>query len=162
MKLVLEELKTDDFPVIRDWIDPGVFKIFSSPVDDTQLMRLLSAYQDDMQTDIGIKAVDRITGSIAGLVHALINRTGRYIHLQQIVVNTAMRNQGLGAAMTRLFLNVCFQNHAANRVQLLTDIENHAAMSCYHRAGFQRERNSYQGEYLFSIHREKWEELTEA
>ena len=75
MELALEELATDDFPVVVDWIDPGVFKIFSSPVDDTQLMRLLSASQDDIQTDIGMKAVDRATGNTVGLIHAVIDRT---------------------------------------------------------------------------------------
>ena len=161
MELVLKELTADDFPVVSGWIDPGVFKVFSSPVDDHQLMRLLSVHEDGIQTDIGMKAVDNATGDTVGIIHAVIDGAGSYIHLQQIVVDPAMRNQGIGTAMIRLFLNICFQDHAVGRVQLLTDAENHAAISCYNRASFQREESQYQGEYLFSILRERWEGLSE-
>ena len=162
MELELEELTDDDFPTVRDWLDPGVFKIFSSPVDDTQLMRLLSAYRDGLQTDIGMKAVDSDTGDIVGLIHAVINTPGDYIHLQQIVVNPAMRNQGYGTYMIRLFLDTCFCNRETNRIQLFTGEENYAAIACYLKVGFRREKDRYQRELVFSIRESDWEKRTGA
>jgi len=157
MELRLEELTDDDFPIVREWIDPVVFRIFSSPVDDSQLKRLLSAYQDDMQTDIGMKAVDSATGNTVGIVHAVVDRAGRYIHLQQIVVDPVMRHQGLGTHMVSRFVDVCFRDHGANRVQLFTDVDNHPAISCYEKAGFRREDPRYLGEYVFHIVRDDWD-----
>jgi RimJ/RimL family protein N-acetyltransferase len=165
MDILLEELETTDFPIVKKWIDPRIFRIFTSPIDDAQMMRLLTRYRDGIKTDVGKKAIDRSTGNLVGFVHAVINAENQYAHIQQIVVHPEMRGQGYGALILRSFLDICFRDYNLHRVQLCTDENNHAAISCYKKVGFQvdglvrditKVEGGYLGEYIFSILDHEW------
>jgi RimJ/RimL family protein N-acetyltransferase len=169
MNILLKELKTTDFPIVKNWIDPKIFRIFRSPIDDAQLTRLLTKQQDGIQTDLGKKAIDRSTGDLVGFIHAVINAKNEYAHIQQIVVDPEMRHQGYGTDILRCFLDICFRDYNLHRVQLCTDENNHAAISCYKKVGFQvdglirditKEEGGYLGEYIFSILDHEWIKLT--
>jgi RimJ/RimL family protein N-acetyltransferase len=169
MNILLKELKTTDFPIVKEWIDPKIFRIFTSPIDDAQLTRLLTKHQDGIQTDVGKKAIDGNTGNLVGFIHAVINAKNEYAHVQQIVVHPEMRNQGYGTSILRCFLDICFRDYNLHRVQLCTDENNHAAISCYKKVGFKvdglvrditKEEGGYLGEYIFSILDYEWIKLT--
>ena len=171
MNILLKELETTDFPVVKNWIDPKIFRIFRSPIDDAQLTRLLTKYQDGIQTDVGKKAIDRGTGNLVGFIHAVLNLENEYAHIQQIVVHPKMRHQGYGASILRSFLDICFQDYDLHRVQLCTDESNEAAILCYKKVGFQvdgllrdmtKEKGGFLGEYIFSILDYEWIKLTKA
>jgi RimJ/RimL family protein N-acetyltransferase len=169
MNILLKELKTTDFPIVKKWIDPKIFRIFTAPIDDAQLTRLLTKYQDGIQTDIGKKAIDQSTGNLIGFIHAVINVENEYAHIQQIVVHPGIRHQGYGTGILRSFLDICFRDYNLHRVQLFTDENNHAAISCYKKVGFQvdglvrditKEEGGYLSEYIFSILDYEWIKLT--
>ena len=59
MNLKIRQLRRQDFPVIRDWIDANMFRIFQEPIDDSQLEILLTKYNDDGRpADLGLAALD--------------------------------------------------------------------------------------------------------
>jgi RimJ/RimL family protein N-acetyltransferase len=139
MEIVLEDLKREDLAVIRDWIDPRIFRIFEAPVDEAQLEVLLSRKEGDLREDVGLRAVDGGTGGLLGFLHAVIDRRNDLAHVQQIVVRPDRRGNGIGTSMLRSFLEICFEEHALHRVQIFADEDNEPALACYGRAGFHRE-----------------------
>lgn len=166
MTIHLEELEKRDFPKIRDWIDPNVFHIFKSPVEDRQLERLLTKEKDGMPTDIGMRAVDVKTAEIVGLIHAVINEENDYAHIQQVVVGPGLRGRGYGSAILVAFLDICFDSYKFHRVQLFTEEDNRQAIACYKKVGFHvdglmrdvnRTDSGYLGTYIFSILYDEWQ-----
>ncbi|MBU1319900.1 MAG: GNAT family N-acetyltransferase [candidate division Zixibacteria bacterium] len=160
MQIQLEPLTRDNFPIIRDWIDPHVFHIFRAPVDDTQLEKLLSKESGGVLAEIGMRAVDPETHNIVGLLHSVLDWQNDCAHIQQIVVDPVRRGKGYGSAILADFLQLCFDGHKLHRVQIFTEENNKAAMACYEKVGFQidgllRDRVKtevgYLGTYVFSI-----------
>jgi RimJ/RimL family protein N-acetyltransferase len=165
MNVRLEQLERQDFPRIRHWIDPAVFRVFEAPVDDQQLERLLSKEQDGVPTGIGMRALDSGTGELVGVIHAVVIRRNDFAHVQQIVVDPDRRGKGYGPAIFEAFLDLCFNQHQLHRVQLFTDEDNHAAIACYKKVGFQvdgfmrdiiKTDAGYMGECVFSILYDDW------
>ncbi len=140
MDIILEELERTDFPIIRDWIDPDVFRIFTAPVDDAQLERLLTRSIGGRINDLGFRAVDRTTGEIVGAAHVVLNWRADLAHVGQIVVGgPERRGQGIGTAIMKMILPICFEEHGLHRVQLFVDEPNVQAIRCYEKAGLQKE-----------------------
>jgi ribosomal protein S18 acetylase RimI-like enzyme len=135
MQLVVTDLERSDFPVIRDWIDPAVFEIFTRPITDEQLERLLTREKDGRLTDLGLKAVDG--GSVVGLVHAVLNWENEYAHIQQILTKPGLERRGIGQVLMRETLEMLFEQHRFHRVQLFVDEENVAALTFYRKQGFE-------------------------
>ncbi len=165
MNIRLEQLKRTDFPVIKNWIDPKIFHIFTAPVDNNQLGKLLTKEPNGILTEIGLRAVDIETDKIIGLVHAIVDRDNDLIHLQQIVVDPEKRNRGYGAAILELFLELCFTEYKSHRVQLFTEEDNKQAVACYKKVGFHvdgmiRDRvktaTGFIGTYIFSMLDNEW------
>ncbi len=137
MKIALRPLKRSDFPVIRDWIDPKVFRIFKEPIDDTQLKILLTKHDNGKPTDLGISAVDIESGSIVGFLHVVIDWKNELAHIQQILVGIPeMRRQGFGAQMLNATLTKCFDELKLHRVQTFVDEENMPSISFFQNMGF--------------------------
>jgi RimJ/RimL family protein N-acetyltransferase len=139
MDIILEDLERTDFPVIRDWIDPDIFRIFDAPVDDVQMERLLPRSVAGRARDLGYRAVDPETGEIVGAVHVILNRRNDLAHVGQIVAGDRHRGRGIGTAILKLVLPICFTTHGLHRVQLLVDEHNAPAIRCYEKAGLKIE-----------------------
>ena len=166
MTIHLEELERQDFSKIRDWIDPNIFRIFRSPINDQQLERLLSKKENGTPSDIGMRAVDSETDEIVGLIHAVINNKNDYAHIQQVVVDPSLHSRGYGSTILATFLDICFDSYNFHRVQLFTEEDNRQAISCYKKVGFHidglmRDINKtnygYLGTYIFSILCDEWQ-----
>ncbi len=135
MKIV--DLECSDFPFIREWIDPGLFRVFRAPVGDDQLERLLTKHRDGRMTDLGLKVVDD-TGQILGLIHVVLDWANELGHIRQILVGeTGRRRQGVGSAMMEHTLRVCFEQYRLHRMQLFVDEDNEGAVAFYRKQGFQ-------------------------
>jgi RimJ/RimL family protein N-acetyltransferase len=165
MNIRLEQLERTDFPVIKKWIDPKIFHIFTAPVDNNQLEKLLTKEQNGILTEIGLRAIDIQTDKIIGLVHAIVDRDNDLIHLQQIVVDPDKRSRGCGATILELFLELCFTTYKSHRVQLFTEEDNKQAIACYIKVGFHidgmiRDRiktaTGFIGTYIFSMLDNEW------
>lgn len=134
MKIV--ELECRDFSSIREWIDPGLFRVFHAPVDDDQLERLLTRHRDGRMTDLGLKAVDD-AGRILGFIHVILDWANELGHIQQILVGEpGQRRQGVGSAIMEYTLRVCFEEQRLHRMQLFVDEENEGAVAFYRKQGF--------------------------
>ena len=135
--MMITDLERRDFPVIRGWIDPNLFRIFRAPIGDDQLERLLTKRRDGRLTDLGLKAVDD-TGSVNGFIHVVLDWANDLGHIQQIVVGEpGRRRQGIGSAMMQHTLRVCFDEQGLHRMQLFVDEENEPALAFYRKQGFQ-------------------------
>jgi RimJ/RimL family protein N-acetyltransferase len=165
MKLELEQLQRSDFPTIRDWIDPAVFHIFKAPVDDEQLEMLLSKEHDGVVSELGMRFIDRDSARLVGIVHAVLNPDDDLMHIQQIVVDPARRGRGYGPAILRCFIDYCLDNYELHRIQLFTEENNQAAISCYRKIGFRvdgilrdrvKTKDGYLSTYVFSILSNEW------
>jgi len=165
MNIRLEQLARTDFPIIKDWIDPEIFHIFKAPIDDKQLERLLTKEQNGVLTEIGLKAIDRDTNTIIGLVHSIVNHENSFTHLQQIIVDPEKRGLGYGKAILELFLELCFTTHKLHRVQLFTEENNKEAIACYKKVGFHvdglmrdgiKTATGFIGTYIFSMLDNEW------
>jgi RimJ/RimL family protein N-acetyltransferase len=135
----LEDLTRDDFPRIRPWIDPKIFRIFRAPVDDDQLLRLLTAHKEGRPTSLGYRIVRESDGAIVGVVHATIDWKNMLAHIGQIVVDPPARGKGIGSAAMRLILGVCFNELGLHRAQLFVDADNDKAIECYRKVGLRVE-----------------------
>ena len=165
MDIRLEQLEKKDFPVIRDWVDPQIFRIFKSPVDDQQLEKLLSKEKDGIYAEIGMRAADSKSNEIVGLIHSIVNVRDDFLHIQQLIVDPARRGNGYGPAILAMFLDYCFVDHSFHRAQLFTDENNKPAIACYKKVGFKvdgflrdivKTNSGYIGTYIFSILRDEW------
>ncbi len=142
--MTIAELQAADFPIIRDWIDPGLFRNFRAPIGDDQLQRLLTRCGDrGIFTDLGLKAMDD-TGSVCGLVHVVFDWANELGHIQQMIVSPCERRHGIGRALMHHTLAVCFNEHKLHRVQLFVDESNSPAVAFYrsqrfHTDGLMRE-----------------------
>jgi RimJ/RimL family protein N-acetyltransferase len=136
----LEPLEPHDFPLIRSWIDPRVFRIFHDPVDDDQLRRLLTSYDDGRPRSLGYRIVRCADTEIIGLIHAIIDWKNDLAHIGQLIVGDPdLRGRGIGAAALRLFLPICFEELGLHRAQIFVDEDNQSAIACYEKVGFKRE-----------------------
>jgi RimJ/RimL family protein N-acetyltransferase len=140
IEIRLEELESKDFPLIRPWIDPRIFRIFRAPVDDDQLGRLLTQYADGKPISLGYRIVRISDAVVIGLIHAVIDWQNKLAHIGQIVVgDPALRGLGIGTDAIRRFLRVCFDDLNLHRAQIFVDEDNAVAIACYQKAGFQVE-----------------------
>jgi len=166
IEIRLEELEPKDFPRIRPWLDPGTFRVFRAPVDDSQLGRLLTHYVDGKPTSLGYRVVRTSDGEVIGLIHATIDWRNNLAHIGQIVVgDPALRGLGIGTDVIRRFLRVCFDDLDLHRAQLFVDEDNAEAIACYRKAGFRVEGlmreatkvgSKYISWYSMSILKEEW------
>jgi RimJ/RimL family protein N-acetyltransferase len=162
----LEPLETQDFPLIRPWIDPRVFRIFHEPIDDAQLSRLLTKYENERPTSLGFRIVRSSDSEVIGLIHATIDRQNNLAHIGQIIVgDPRLRRIGIGTASLVQLLRMCFNELGLHRVQLFVDEDNLSAIACYKKVGFKVEGlmreatkidDGYVSWYSMSILEEEW------
>lgn len=165
MRLELEPLERSDFSRIQDWIDPAIFHIFTTPVDDEQLEILLSKERHGVPAELGKRIVDRDNGELVGIIHAVLNLEDDLMHIQQIVVDPARRGQGYGQAILKCFIDYCLANFDLHRIQLFTEENNKSAIACYREVGFKvdgilrdhvKTKDGYLSTYIFSILSDEW------
>jgi len=135
-KLKLEQLEKNDFPRIRDWIDPTIFHIFKAPVADEQCEMLLSKKRDGVTTELGMRAIDEDAGGLIGIIHAVLQLEDNLMHIQQIVVDPILRGQGYGPEILRCFIDHCLDDYKLHRIQLFTEENDLSAIACYLKVGF--------------------------
>ena len=162
----LEPLESRDFSLIRPWIDPRVFRMFREPVDDTQLARLLTKYEDGRPTSLGFRIARSSDSEIIGLIHATIVWQNNLAHIGQIIVgDPRLRGLGIGTASLVQMLRICFDQIGLHRVQLFVDEDNLSAIACYKKVGFRVEGlmrdatkvdDGYVSWYSMAILEEEW------
>lgn len=133
--MTITELDCRDFPIIRDWIDPNLFRRFRTPITDDQLEGLLTRRRDGRLTDLGLKAADD-TGRPLGFVHVVFDWPNDIGHIRSILVDPASRRQGVGGALMRHTLRACFEEQRLHRAQLFVEEENATAGAFYRKQGF--------------------------
>lgn len=163
----LDPLDVRDFPLIRPWIDPRVFRIFREPIDDAQLGRLLTKHKDGRPTSLGFRIVRSSDSEIVGLIHATIDGSNNLAHIGQILVgDPTLRNTGLGTASLLQLLPLCFNELGLHRVQIFVDEDNRPAIACYKKVGFKVEglmreatqtESGYVSWYSMSILQSEWQ-----
>jgi uncharacterized protein len=163
--MLITDLERNDFPVIREWIDPNLFTIFHAPIDDDQLERLLTRQRDGRLTDLGLKLTDD-TGKPLGLVHVVFDWANELGHIQQILVgDPGRRRQGVGSAMMQHTLRLCFEEHRLHRMQLNVWEDNEPAVAFYRKQGFHTDGlmrearkigDRFIGLYCMSMLRREW------
>lgn len=165
---MIADLEPCDFPVIREWIDPSLFRIFRLPIGDDQLERLLTRRRDGKITDLGLKAADD-AGRPIGFVHVVFDWTNDLGHIQQILVPAASRRQGVGHALMQHTLRVCFEEHRLHRMQLFVEDDNEPAVAFYRKQGFHvdglmreawKVTDRYISWYCLSMLQSEWSALT--
>lgn len=162
----LEPLQAQDFPPIRPWIDTRIFRIFCEPIDDGQLSRLLTQYENGRPTSLGFRIVRSSDSAFVGLIHATIDWKNNLAHIGQIIVgDPEIRCAGIGAARLIQLLRICFNELGLHRVQLFVDEDNSVAIACYKKVGFKAEGlmrdatkvdDGYVSWYSMSILEEEW------
>jgi RimJ/RimL family protein N-acetyltransferase len=162
----LEELGREDFTRIRSWIDPRIFRIFRTPVDDEQLSLLLTKFVDGKPTSLGYRIVRESDAEVIGLIHATIDWRNNLAHIGQIIVgDPRLRGSGVGTESLTRFLRICFNDLHLHRAQLFVDEDNAGAIACYRNAGFRAEGlmreatkvdNGFVSWYSMSILEHEW------
>ena len=136
----LEPLEAADFDAIRPWVDPSLFRVFHEPVDDAQLDRLLTKYEEGRPVSLGYRILRASDSQMVGFAHVVIDWKNDLAHIQQIVVgDPEVRGRGLGTASLLQLLGICFDETGLHRVQIFVDEDNAAAIACYEKAGFRIE-----------------------
>jgi ribosomal protein S18 acetylase RimI-like enzyme len=133
--LIVTELDRRDFPTIRGWIDPNLFRRFRAPITDAQLEGLLTQWRDSRLSGMGLKAADDV-GRARGFVHVVFEWNNDLGHIQQILVEPASRRHGVGYVLMRHTLRVCFEEHRLHRMQLFVEEDNAPAVAFYRKMGF--------------------------
>jgi len=166
MEIELVILEKTDLKRIKDWIDPNVFRIFSHPVDEKQLEKLLPKCDGKIPVELGYKAVDTKENKLIGMVHLTLNHKNNYAHIGQIVVDPDLRGEGIGTEILKQTLDICFGKFGLHRVQLFVDDDNELAFSCYKKVGFKNEGlirdlikvgNKYVSMFSMSILEHEWD-----
>jgi GNAT superfamily N-acetyltransferase len=89
--------------------------------------------------DFGKVFVACVGDKVVGMVNVLFTIStavgGKVAILEDMVVEPAYRNKGIGSALLNYASNFAFENDCL-RITLLTDIENEKAHSFYHQKGF--------------------------
>jgi RimJ/RimL family protein N-acetyltransferase len=143
MKLTLAPFTADDIPRLTSWVpDATALLQWAGPTLDwpltaDQLERDLAALKpggptlmfkalmaQDTVGHIAIKAIDRVHAN------AMLGR---------ILVAPERRGHGLGVALVREALKICFEDLNLHRVALRVFAHNTAAISGYLRVGFEQE-----------------------
>lgn len=101
-------LRKTDLTRIKGWIDPNVFHIFSHPVGERQLEKLLPKCDGKIPVELGYKAVDIKESKIVGAVHLTLNHKNNYAHIGQIVVGPDLIGKGIGTEILKQALGTCF------------------------------------------------------
>ena len=168
MKLKLEPLERSDFSKIQDWIDPAIFHVFTAPLDEKQMEKLLSEEHNGVQNELGMRAIDRDNGELVGIIHAVFDLDNDLMHIQQMIVDPNRRGQGYGQEILRQFIDHCLSDYSLHRIQLFTEENNKIAISCYKKAGLRvdgilRDRvktsEGYLSTYIFSVLDHEWEKM---
>ncbi len=98
-------------------------------------------------------------------MHVVFDWTGDIGHIQQILVDPGLRRQGIGQALMRHTLRVCFEEHGVHRMQLFVEEPNTPAVAFYRKQGFHadglmREAWKVKGRYIswycMSMLRSEW------
>lgn len=168
--MTITDLQRSDFPVLREWIDPNLFRVFRAPIGDDQLERLLTRQREGRTTDLGLKAIDGQDHPV-GFLHMVFDWANDLGHIQQILVPPEARRQGVGRALVRHTLQACFGQHKLHRIQLFVEQDNEPAVAFYRKQGFHTDglmREAWKvGDrhiswYCLSVLRSEWSPVGEA
>jgi ribosomal protein S18 acetylase RimI-like enzyme len=129
-------MERSDFPLIRDWIDTRLFRIFRDPIGDDQMEALLCREEGGNPVDLGYVAVEMTAQEPVGFIHAVLDWRNELAHIQQVVSDPGHRREGVGAALMHHVMKICFDHHGLHRVQLFVDEDNEPALEFYRKLGF--------------------------
>lgn len=136
MEIQIRSMERSDFPRIREWIDTRLFRIFRDPIGEDQMEKLLCREEGGRPVDLGYVAVDGGTGEPLGFIHAVLDWKNELAHVQQVVSDPGSRREGVGTALMRHVMAICFDHHRLHRVQLFVDEDNEPALRFYGKLGF--------------------------
>jgi len=141
-RVMLREYRREDLEQMRKWVnDPGVTHFLSHvflpaqtlPMTESFLERVLSG----QSTNCHFIIADRQTEAYVGQIDLLnLNTVDRCAELGIVIGDPKRHNQGVGREAISLMLHFAFRRANLQRVELLVDADNAAAIRCYEKAGF--------------------------
>ncbi len=147
--LALDDLRAADYEAVASWFADeeqfvtAVARAFTYPLSRAEYEDYFLPEPAPRPARRCLRAViDHRTVGMASL--ARLDWRNDSGHLAFVAVDPAWRGQGVGAAMLRHVLRLCFDEYELHRVSLLVFPFNLPAIRCYERLGFQREGVSRQ------------------
>ncbi|MFC4558217.1 GNAT family N-acetyltransferase [Virgibacillus kekensis] len=164
----------EDFDQLIGWLDSekllfqwGGAHQFSYPLDQSQLFDNINNANHEDSKLLEYKAVDQTSGRAIG--HISLNRIDRKNKSARIgrvlVGDKNYRGQGIAREMINQVLKIAFEELNMHRVSLGVYDFNAPAITCYERAGFQKEGllrdaskvgEEYWSQFEMSILRDEW------
>jgi len=136
MEIRIRRMERSDFPVIREWIDTSIFRIFRNPIGDDQMEKLLFREENGRPVELGYVAVRESKRDPVGFIHAVLDWKNELVHIQQVVSDGGHRRKGVGTALMHHVMKIGFEDHRLHRVQLFVDDDNVPALELYRKLGF--------------------------
>jgi RimJ/RimL family protein N-acetyltransferase len=140
----LRPVERDDLPTYVRWFgDPDVrrhlaiFLPFSLAQEERWYEGLLERIDRQSDVMLAIETADGVHIGNVGL--GGINWKDRHAELGIAIGEKSCWGQGYGTDAVRTLLRLAFGEMNLNRVSLRVDVDNHRAIRCYERTGFQRE-----------------------
>ncbi len=138
MGIEIDFATVDDLPHLADLLGE-LFALESdfTPDREKQLRGLRAILEEPA---LGRLFVLRVAGQVAGMANALITVStaegGRVLLLEDVIVSSAHRGNGLGRRLVEHVLGWA-RGQGMTRVTLLADRDNHPALDFYRKLGFE-------------------------
>ncbi|WP_050180144.1 GNAT family N-acetyltransferase [Domibacillus robiginosus] len=136
----------EDFGTLMGWIPNEAFMIqwagstFTFPLHVHQLEQYIKGANQPISDTFVYKAIDQQTGQIMGHLSLQIDRRNDSARIGKVLIGEeSARGKGMGLRLIEAAAELAFCTFKLHRVSLGVFDFNHAAISCYERAGFQRE-----------------------
>jgi RimJ/RimL family protein N-acetyltransferase len=140
-EILLRRFDDSDFDRLISWIDSaealGIWcaSYFSYPLDHAQLTR----YREGADRPNGPAIFTAVTPAGDAVGHVEISHIWPHLssRLSRVLVAPQERRRGIGATMVACAVAFSFDTHAVDRIDLGVAADNHAAITCYERVGFE-------------------------
>ncbi len=143
----LKHFARSHFHQLLQWIDSPEFLLqwggpqFTFPLDEEQLENYLSGANENNTDSLIYSVFLNETGEMIGHISlGKIDRNHKSARVGKVLVGAEeARGQGIGQKMIEEILKIAFDELDLHRVSLNVFDFNHAAISCYEKAGFTKE-----------------------
>jgi RimJ/RimL family protein N-acetyltransferase len=169
----LQPFTRSDFATLMGWIGSPEFLMqwagptFSYPLDEAQLENHLQQTLGPEPRLMAFKVVDVATRETVGHIElSNIDREKQRAHLSRVLVGPErLRGRGIGSEMLQAILAFGFGQLGLHRIDLVVFDFNTAAITCYERAGFRKEKllrnarkvgDQYWNLYAMRLLRSEW------
>jgi RimJ/RimL family protein N-acetyltransferase len=173
VEIALRPFERSDFAQLMGWIQSPESLVqwagptFSYPLDEAQLEQYFQGSEGGQPRRRIFKAVEANTNGVVGHIDLdnidLQNKSARICRV--LVGEHSARGRGIGTQMVSRVLEIGFEQLGLHRIELAVFDFNEAAIRCYEKCGFVKERllrdarrvgNEYWSLYIMSILETEW------